>query len=435
MGFPRRLFFTPSGMAALGAALFVLVRGLSARGVYEIVLGAVSLGCAGGLFCMGLWRSRGLAGLEPAWKIPSPSRANSGEGMWVAGLGAPVPPFFRLHFVVKGRFFPGAGEHSCPVRSELSLSRGADAALLDLDFPLSGLFWGQGVCRLRDVFGLFSFPCGVPQERSFPVRSAPCEKKRVILRSYSGAEDRRFKTAEEERYYMREYAPGDRFRDINWKSSERIAMLITRISPDNQEKVSRIEARFRNFGPTHGASLGDLWLLDRAKARLAQFLRDAQGEQANYVFSVNAAQNTWEIRTPEELEDFLDQLPSLPFAPPRNEDYPPPSPGDSGALYVFSTACDPGLSGFLHSQRPRVAALFLVRAPRKFFPQGEKGEKGGKEEKNKKTDKTEILSIRDFPARGFMPPPRWCIPREERDVHIPSFLGSRVEIDYGDVTL
>ena len=99
---------------------------------------------------------------------------------------------------------------------------------------------------------------------------------------------------------MREYAPGDRFRDINWKSSERIDTLITRISPDNQEKVSRLEVYFRNFGPAgekgkSRAALKDLWLLDRAKARLAQFLRTVKEEHASFVFHVLTAQDTLDI--------------------------------------------------------------------------------------------------------------------------------------------
>jgi hypothetical protein len=430
MAFRAKFFFTPQGAAAAALSLIVLARALSSRNVYEIVLGAAAAGCGIGIFFTGFWRSRRLAALEPAWKAPMPVRAGSGAGMAVAGLGVRVPPFFRLHFVVKGRFFPAASGKPALVRAETSARPGEDTASLDLDFPLSGLFKGQGACRLRDVFGLFSFACGTVQERAFPVQSAPCMKKNVYVNAYSGAEDRRVKNADEERYYMREYAPGDRFRDINWKSSERIAMLITRISPDNQEKVNRIEVCFRNFGPVQKeASLRDLWLLDRSKARLAQFLRSFKEEQSKYAFSVSAAQEAWEIRSPEELEGFLDRLAALPFAPPRN-DAPPPPGGCKGALYVFSTACDPGLPAFLLARQPNIAALFLVR-PFRRKRNAAQGEAGKKHE----TQKHETRSLRDFPARGFLPLPRWFIPGKERDISLPSFLGSRVEIDYGEVTL
>ncbi|MDR2493886.1 MAG: DUF58 domain-containing protein [Spirochaetaceae bacterium] len=429
MAFSDRIFFTPAGAAAGAAALVVLVRALSSRNVYEIALGAAALGCGAALLFTGIWRSRRLAGLEPAWKPPSPCRANSGAGMPVAGFGAKAPPpFFRLHFVVKGRFYPAASDRSAPVRAETSLPRGADTATVHLDFPLSGLFRGRGACRLRDVFGLFSFPCGTAPERVFAVRSGPCAKRGVPLRAYSGAEDRRVKNADEERYYMREYAPGDRFRDINWKTSERIDLLVTRISPDNQEKINRIEVRFRNFGPAGPeASLGDLWLLDRAKARLARFLRTVTEEEAGgYVFAVQAAQESWEIRSDEELEAFLERLAALPFAAPRNED--PPAPGENGALYVFSTACDAGLPGFLLARQTRLAALFLVR-----FRRGKRG-KDGKEAKEAK-EKSETLFIKDFLARGFRPLPRWFLPYRERDVSVPAIPGCRVEIEYGEVRL
>jgi uncharacterized protein (DUF58 family) len=173
--------------------------------------------------------------------------ANAGENTLVSGLDVNIPMFFRLHFIVRGRFFPAGGK-GCLVFAETSVSRGEKTASLPLDFPMSGKFIGKGFCRLKDIFGFFSFPCGIVLNRTINVRSTPCFGKDHLVKAQTGAEDRRNKfSTDEERYYMREYTPGDRFRDINWKSSEKIDALITRISPDNQEKVSRIEVCFRNY--------------------------------------------------------------------------------------------------------------------------------------------------------------------------------------------
>jgi hypothetical protein len=452
MNAPR---FSLVGFAVLVLSLFILVRALYIGNAYEIVLALSVLLVWTALFIAGVWGARRLAGLEPGWKPPSPLGAmppaaaksaaeisaaensaakfsvteNSTAAFVITGLDKKTPWFFRLHFVVSGRFFPAAALHGCSVLAETSASRGSGPAPLNLNFPMSGVFEGEGFCRLRDILGFFSFPCGLIQRRSFCVQSAPCTGKHFRITAYSGAEDRRNKfAADEERYYMREYAPGDRFRDINWKSSERIDTLITRISPDNQEKVSRVEVFFRNFisgeipRPASGArkflprreSLEELWLLDRAKARLAWFLRTAGDERSSYVFYIRAAQRSWEIKDQDELEAFLDELAGLPFAPSRNEGFGEPQ--GAGELYVFSTACDGGLEAFLLARRTQPVSLFLSRPPAPGIPREE----------------TERIRAVDFAANGFTPSPRWLLPPDRKK--IAGFLQGqgRVICDYAE---
>jgi hypothetical protein len=474
--------FTPVGFAAVVIALAILVQSLYARNAYEIVLVAAVLGVCLALGIVGAWGARHLAGLEPGWKPPSPltasapavyeagargktrmqedrgkdafpeaskpegrinaDNAGSGAKHLITGLDVRVPWFFRLHFVVKGRFYPVGASYGCPVRAETSApsvrrnaaantasGAAAEGARLDLSFPLSGVFHGEGSCRLRDIFGFFSFPCALPQHRVLMVRSAPCPEKAVRIEAHSGAEDRRNKTSSnEERYYMREYAPGDRFRDINWKSSERINTLITRISPDNQEKVSRIEVYFRNYGPVgstnhtdgfrRSPSLEALWLLDRSKARLARFLRTVREEQAAYVIHLNAAQGSWDIEDEAGLEAFLDELAGLPFSPPRND----ATGTGTGPLYVFSTACDTGLPAFLLTRQ--AVSLFLTRP----------ADAG----KGIPADGIERLSVRDFAAKGFVPSLRWLDPRKDRAIPLSvngAITNGKVEIDYAEARL
>jgi hypothetical protein len=421
---------SPAGFAVLVLALFILIRSLSSRNAYEIVLSGGTLGLWLVLYFTGRRKALRLAALEPGWKPPEPLSAKAAEETLVTGLDIPVPWFFRLHFSVRGLFYPAGSRRGCAVLAETSAPRKGPARL-SMDFPLSGLFRGEGVCQLRDIFGFFSFPCGLPQRRTLAIRSAPCLKKPFHVSAYLGAEDRRSKNAsDEERYYMREYAPGDRFRDINWKSSERIDTLITRISPDNQEKISRIEVHFRNYGPAgsppgrglkggilkNRVSLGDLWLLDRAKARLAHFFRAVMEEQGKYVFHVRAAQGVWDIENQDELEAFLDELAVLPFAALQNED---PVQGGQGGLYVFSTACDAGLPAFLLARQTLPVFLFFTR------PAGPGAE----------PDDIESISLRDFAARGFIPSPRWLFPCSGRVLNPPRVPGGKTEIDYAEARL
>ena len=423
----KNLPFTVPGIAVSIFALVILVRSLAARNAYEIVLSLAALALLLVLWLAGKWAVRRLAALEPVWKIPVPLGAASGEDWLVTIPAGKVPRFFRLHFFVRGRFFPQGSPDGCPVFAETSLSRkgGDSSAPLSLCFPLGGLFRGETSCRLRDIFGFFSFPCGGSREQTLKVRSAPCGSRTLRIDAQSGAEDRRNKNAnDDERYYMREYAPGDRFRDINWKSSERINTLITRISPDNQEKITRIEVHFRNYGPHpsrrkgKGAppGLADLWLLDRAKARLAWFLRKVREEKASYVFHVRSAASSWDLNDDEEIEAFLEELSALPFFPPQNE--AGALPCSDGEIYVFSTGCDTALPAFLLAQQGRPCSLFLTQTPPRKTAHDR--------------PEAESLLLRDFFRGGFVPLPRWLLPKPERQLQV---SGGRTMIDYAETRL
>jgi hypothetical protein len=458
---------TPGGFAVLAVALIILIRSLLARNPFEILLSSAALLVLFIFWIIGAWKSRKLKYLEPGWKQPFPMTANAGEASLITGLDAPVPLFFRLHFVVRGRFFPAGYGNGHRVLVETSVSGGTPQALLPLDFPVSGIFQGNGFCQLRDIFGFFSFLCGTPQQRTIKVRSAPWFGKNFHINAQSGAEDRRNKnSSDEERYYMREYTPGDRFRDINWKSSEKIDSLITRISPDNQEKVSRIEIYFRNYGPVYSKSgktgssaiktgrkkqkpsLEELWLLDRAKARLSQFLRSLKEEQSSYIFHVRTAEKSWEIEDTNDLEDFLEELAGISFSLPQNESLFPA--GTLGDLYVFSTVCDLGLPGFLLSCSLRPITLFLVQQRKQ-----KSNEKYSLEQKpirrvpdhvqrkidserlamNKEREtetENETLYVRDFALKGCIPPPRWLIRRNIKPL---GANAGRVEIIFAETKL
>ena len=416
--------FTLPGLAVLLVALLMLIHSLSARNAYEILLSSTALLLLITLASVGAWAVRRFKTMAPIWKPPLPLAAASRED-WLVVAMPRVPWFFRLHFLIKGRFFPQGGSRDCAVFAETSFPRGTDTARLKLVFPLGGLFEGEGQCRLRDIFGLFSFPCGRSSGQTFKVRNAPCGDKPLRIDALSGAEDRRSKSSNEERYYMREYAPGDRLRDINWKSSERIDSLITRISPDNQEKVSRIDIFFRNYGPDN-PSIGDLWLLDRSKARLAWFIRSVKEDRASFIFDIRYAQGSREIREEEEIDAFLEELSSLSFSVGQSEE-PLPGPAEGGGeLYVFSTACDKGLPAFLLLRQGQPLSLFIVR-------NALSGKAADGEPDN------DFLRLRDFPAEGFIPLPHrhslWFTKwqgRGQREA-APQLGGSRVVVDYAGI--
>jgi hypothetical protein len=413
--------FTPISGAVLIIALAGLIHSLLNRNSYEIVLtsGVLLFLLILGIF--GTWKSRKLKSMEPGWKPPVPMTANATDDARqrtiVTGLDSSIPFFFRLHFFIRGRFFPGGSatgaKKSCPLSVETAIPRGEATAQIPLDFPMSGVFQGDGFCKLRDIFGFFSFPCGQTRHTTVNVRCAPCFGKKIIINAQSGAEDQRNKpSADVERYYQREYTPGDRLRDINWKSSEKIDALITRISTDNQEKVSRIEVHFRNYGYAND-SLHSLWLLDRAKARLSYFLRTILDQNSSFIFDVRVANGSWEIEDQDDLDAFFEELSALSFVPPQNETG---IQGGAGDIYVFSTACDVMLSAFLLACNPRPVSLFLIQ-PGKL---------------NADKDNLEALHIRDFVSKGFVPPARWFMKEKVKPLNIQT---EKTEMFYAEIKI
>jgi hypothetical protein len=420
MTLPGFRSFTPVSGAVLVIAMIGLVRSLLNRNAYEIVLATAALLLLLILGVIGTWKSRKLKLMEPGWKPPAPMTANTIEDTHqytlITGLDFSIPLFFRLHFYIRGRFFPGGvnaeAKKGCFMSIETSIPRGEAAAQIPLDFPMSGVFQGDGFCKLRDIFGLFSFPCGHTQHTTVNVRCAPCFGKKININAQSGAEDRRNKpSADIERYYQREYTPGDRLRDINWKSSEKIDALITRISTDNQEKVSRIEVHFRNYGNANN-SLQALWLLDRAKARLSYFLRSLLEQNSSFIFDVRSASGSWEIEDQNDLDDFFEELAGLSFRPPQNEMGTLSGAGD---IYVFSTACDLMLPAFLLTCNPRPVSLFLIQ------PGNPKNE-----------DKPEILHINDFVSKGCVPPSSWIKKEKIKPLNIQT---DKTEMFYAEIKI
>jgi uncharacterized protein (DUF58 family) len=205
----------------------------------------------------------------------------------------------------------------------------------------------------------------------------------VRIDPFSGAEDKQSRSqTDEERYYMREYSPGDRFRDINWKTSERLATLITRISPHTREKTKLIYLEFRNYG--RGKGLLSFWLLDRAKARLALFIRTLKAEHPEFIFHISAAGGQWLVQSGEEVDAFLDELAVMGFQPSGAE--AAADGGDASELYLFSTSCDTSLASVLAARGERVSHLFLT------VP----ADSGGDRDRA-------VFHVRDVFTEGFLP--------------------------------
>ncbi|NIQ18260.1 MAG: DUF58 domain-containing protein [Candidatus Aenigmarchaeota archaeon] len=147
---------------------------------------------------------------------------------------------------------------------------------------------------------------------------------------------------------MREYIPGDRFRDINWKSSSRLSQLITRISPYTQEKTRQILIVFRHYRSEGRETADSIVHLNQLKSWLLYFMRRVKNENPEYQFIVETGRGLCPIETEEDIDSFSQDLSTLFFQsePPSYQDDPAVN-----EVYIFSTPYDEKLPNALARYR------------------------------------------------------------------------------------
>ena len=301
-----------------------------------------------------------------------------------------VPLFYRIHFRIRGKMAVGNGAF-CYIFCEFS-SPGKETLEIPLNFSFSGIAHVKGTFSLRDIFGITRARFGPIFSRTLVVRPAPLRAYREsFIRAIGGEEEKTTrKSTEEERYFMREYIPGDRFRDINWKASSRLSQLITRISPHSQEKTKTISVEFRHFWSQNRESRDSIAHLNLLKSALLYFLKKIKGENPGFTFMINTARGGFFLETEEDIENFGNELSTIFFeheikgntpyynAVMANVQGTPIKdalleykrtqsihPGSNrGEVYIFSTPYDSNLQGILNLYRESEAYLFITTQER-----------------------------------------------------------------------
>jgi hypothetical protein len=245
--------------------------------------------------------------------------------------------FYRIHVKVSGRMTIGrqvslfiSGEETSPGRDTISVP---------MFFPVAGELKAKSSYKVRDIFGLTRARFGMDQERKLIIQPAPFTGGSTNrFEAVGGYEEKnRLKSSDEERYYMREYIPGDRSRDINWKSSSRLSELITKISPYTQEKTKTILVDFRHFKFTPRETSESIAHLNRLKSWLLFFLRHIKNENSGYIFRVKTGSDIVELETLEDIDRFSVELSTIFFQPEPSSN--PAEPGISD-VFIFSTPYD-----------------------------------------------------------------------------------------------
>jgi uncharacterized protein (DUF58 family) len=354
---------TVAGTALLLAGAFLLGSGVSGDDPYSVLIGFAAIAFLVILALLGRLQARKLDGRPVEWS-PSPRiRAREILCTPLAQTPAGGPGlFFRTLAELRGSYRTA---HGRDLPFFIAASSSSPSIELSMRFPVSGVISAGAYLSVRDVFGLTrarfgESPVGNRSERVFTVEPAPLRGIRLPPLNATGGDEEasRMKSSEEERYYMREYAPGDRFRDINWKTSQRLPELYTRVSPMTQQKSEIISVYFRHFiSPQARPPVDALFHLDYLKSWMLAVLRDARREHPEYLFEIVSGAGRTRVENDTELDELSRLLAGLRLGsePPSFASAPP-----AGEALVFATAYDEGLSRFL-SGLPPATAVHLYR--------------------------------------------------------------------------
>lgn len=270
--------------------------------------------------------------------------------------------FFRLHFSAGGWLQVGREARLYLGRS---VATGEGDMELPVSSPLSGEWRAVGRLSVRDVFGISRARFGGNFPRTLLIQPGPFPERPIhSINAFGGAEQTSTrKSTDLERYYMREYIPGDRVRDINWKATSRLSQLVTKVSPHTEEKTYVIPVEFRHFRRGDKDTFRALAHLERLKSWILAFVRKLREEHPNYHFRVKTLYGETLIQEDADIDQLSRELATTRFEEAVQDFGFDPSYSE---VYIFSTPYDEGLAHALARYGDAKIHLFRTRhAPRK----------------------------------------------------------------------
>ncbi len=269
-----------------------------------------------------------------------------------------VPIFFRVHYVLTGNFIVGRkASFSCYFHESFLPSKNQKNLEIPVYFPFCGSLRCLAYVSIRDIFGLTKIRIGAIQNVNLLVLPPFFPEKPVVyvLPSTTQENLRNIKTSDQEKYFMREYIPGDRLKDINWKSSIKIQELITKISPSSPEEshLIYVEIRPYHYGDKDGPQA--ILQLNYLKSWILSFLRVMKKEHPNYKFHIFTGKENLILEEEKEIESFAEVLAELNYI---KEGRPIEIPYTT-ERFIFTTGFDKNLNSYLNSINSKVY-LFRV---------------------------------------------------------------------------
>lgn len=357
---------TIPGSTLFALSLFLIGLALADGNPYSFLLASLLLAVTVVLAVVSRLQASRLAAAKIEWDTTAPVYARKTEDKHrVTVSGFRAYPFFRVHFILNGVLVAG---RSAKLRYHREISGDGSEIGVPVRFPTSGIFHGRGGLAVKDVFGLTRGTIRLQFERSIVVRPALIsDRDTPRVEAQKGDENKsRMKSSDIERYFMREYIPGDRHRDINWKASSRFSEIFTRISPVTQEKTKIITVHFRPYASMRTDTLRSVLFLDQCKSALLYFLRSIKKEHSEYQFSVYVGSDVRDLETEEDIDTFATEVASIHYRNPRGEVVTNPDDLHPDNVFIFTTSYDSGLRGFLSGIIPGARMqIYRVTIPEK----------------------------------------------------------------------
>lgn len=357
--------FTATGTLVFWTGIYFFASGSALGDPYRTTLGVLAAATTLLLALLSRLQAGRFTDIAATWFDPEqlPARTfGSGALSPLTVVAGSISPwyFFRLHARIRGTLVCGQRTRF-HVFEEIASSE-SERIDVPLYLPLPGRLNCRRTLQIRDIFGLSRAGCGNTSSRPLDVHAPlPLAPELTRMVTASGEqESSRTSAPEEERYYMREYIAGDRFRDINWKASSRIRELFTRISPQTQEQDRTITLYIRHFASDGQESIESLAHLAYIKGWSIAFMKAIMREESGIHFRVITARGSVLIEDEDAVDQYAKELAVLHFQPE-----PTTLERDRAArsVIVFTTPFDDGLAAFTEALVPIETRLFCTQFP------------------------------------------------------------------------
>jgi hypothetical protein len=339
--------FTWAGTLLCVAGVYLLGFAFGTLNVFAAIFSGLALMTLFVLVLDGRLQALRLRELDVVWETSGPLVARLSDTKQSLHLGGIQPHYFyRFHFVIRGPFHAGRSADFY-LREEGSSSRGSEIDI-PLYFPVAGVARVTGRLYLKDVFGFTRVCLGHTQHRTLYVQPPllPGKPPLHFRNAASFESTRRQQSAQElEKYYMREYQPGDRLKDLNWKASFRFGEMITRIAPRSPEESRLLHVEFRHFSAANFDSPAALLYLNFTKSWLLAFLSQIKREYPEFQFRVVTAGEVYLLESESDIADFAVRLATIDYVRPG----PLAQVAPASEKFVFTTPCDATLAGSLQA--------------------------------------------------------------------------------------
>jgi len=331
--------FTPGGTALFGVSVYLLGLGYGQKNFITLFLSVSALGFLAGLYILGRIQALKFESKNLAWKVPPYVYAGKKSAdLEVSGDSKKAFLFYRIHLSLSVRAKIDTAAYLRLYREEAFTGEGAQS--IPLTIPVSGRAELKGRSKICDIFGMTRNRFGKTVIHKTGVLPGFLQGKVPDLLIEGGVDTKsKRKDSDEDKYYMRDYIPGDRLRDINWKASSRSSDIFTRISPISQEKSRTLYIDFRHFAENTGGGRR-AYHLDYIKRWLFTFLWTIKQAEPSFTFDILTGKGRTIVHEEEELIRLAYSLGDIFYQQDPGIFH---QSGESSEIYIFTTPYDTAL--------------------------------------------------------------------------------------------